>query len=197
MSNHKSILARAQLPEQTLPLCMRTDLQRAFEAATTRLGEAVKANEDADSFAGDPVDTVAIAREIEEIRAGMEADTIRFRFRALPQFRRPEDPGPTWESLVAQHPPREDDPEDAKYGFNRATLYMVVARATLVDPVFDDEDWANFRAAITWGQWELITDVLWNLNTLRVMPVPFSPLASQLLATSARESRQQPDSDSL
>lgn len=195
--SHKDILGRAELPEQTLPMCLRTTLQQEFETATQRLADALKANEDADSLGGGPADVEAISQEIQDLREAMEADTIRLKFRALPQHRPPNDPGPTWDSFVTQHPPRDDDEEDAKFGFNRETFYATLARASLIEPGFDVDDWRQFRAVITRGQWELLTDVLWNLNQLRVMPVPFSPAASRILANSASASKRQPDSDSL
>lgn len=197
MTDHKTLLGRAQLPQQTLPMCLRTDLQLEFEAATLRLEEALRANDDADSLGGGPEDVEPIAREIEDLKGRMADETIRLTFRALPQYRKPGDKGHTWESLVVEHPPREENAEDAKYGFNRDTFWSVLARESLVEPNFDAEDWRDFRAVITYGQWDLITDLLWNLNRLKVMPTPFSPAASRILASSGSASKRQPDSDSL
>lgn len=184
----KALLAEAELPEDSVDICLRTSLQHDFEAAEARLEAAEKANRDQDSLGGGPVDLEPIVAEIEALREQMKAKTVTFKFRALPRRR--------WTALWAEHPPREDSEVDKRWGINEVTFFAALLEACCYEPTMTPVDWETLIDKVTDWQYQVLTTVAWNLNQAPVR-VPFSPAASRIRATSANASSARPTSDSL
>lgn len=194
----KALIREAELPEQPVPICLRTTLQHQYEDACNRLAAAEKANAAAaaagtTSLAGtETVDLKAIADEIEAIREQMAEKTVTFRFHGLPRHRPAGDDRPTWPKLWAAHPPREDNAKDAEAGVNEETFFPALLHASLIDPEMDTDDWDELISRITDGQYELLCNVAWGLSRGQVS-VPFSQAAWRIRATSATTSEQRSD----
>lgn len=105
------------LPEASVPICARGDLQAEFDQLAQEL-EVARRSPDADTLAGTSGRTRAIAERMEELRQEMKAHTRVFRFRALPQRK--------WSDLLAAHPARK---EDAPADFNRETFPVAALAA--------------------------------------------------------------------
>lgn len=198
MTNIKALIEEAELPEQSVPICLRTRLQRQYEDAVNRLAEAEKAAAavtaaGADSMAGTPaVDLKAIADEIEEIREQMAAKTVTFWFRAIPRHRPAGEEGPTWSKLWAAHPPREDNAEDREWGINTETFFPALLAASLFEPEMDAGDWSRLIGRITDGQYELLCKVAFGLSKGQVS-VPFSQAAWRIRGNTATTSKPRSD----
>lgn len=180
MTDFKTLLAGAKLPERTVPICLRGDLTAEFEDLERQLEEALRTP--ANSLEGDG--SAAIAERMEELRQEMKAHTYPFRLRAMPH--------PKWREFCAQHPPRKDDEggvdeRDRILGVNAETFWPAVVRQSLVDPQLDDSEWqALLDGALTDRQFSDLADTAWGLNR-RDVDIPFSPAASRMTRGSATE----------
>lgn len=174
MTDIKTMLAAARLPERTVPICLRGDLVAAHEQLERQLADI--ARRPVDSLAGSGAGE--IADRIEALQDEMRAATVTFRLRALPK--------PRWRALLAEHPPRQDDdgkpvPEDAAVGVNLETFWDAIIRPCIVDPVIDDDTWslmAGDDGRLTDRQMGQLADAAWAVNRGEVN-VPFSRAASQ------------------
>jgi hypothetical protein len=97
-----------------------------------------------------------------------------------------------WRDLLAEHPARKDEDRDSM-GFNSDTFWPALLRASTVSPELDEEDWDALLAVLTDAQFSVLCDKAWGLNR-RDITVPFSRLASGVLALSASESKPPNDS---
>lgn len=178
MSTFKEKLAAARLPERIVPICLRGDLVADHEAAERELEQAQKTAND--SLAGNGVGP--IVDRIEALEAEMREHTHDFRLRALPK--------PAWRVLVGEHPPRRNEDgsmvDADRSGINSATFYDALIRACLIDPVLDDEDWADLVEALTDRQYDDLADSAWALNRHEVS-IPFSRAASRMRRASGDE----------
>ena len=100
------LLKQAKLPERTVELCLRGDLQAEFELLDRQLQEA---REREPSSMGDD-GGAAVAAQIEDLRQQMKEAMITFRLRALPRRRFAE--------LLTNYPPREGNRQDQLAGAN-------------------------------------------------------------------------------
>lgn len=138
-------LANAQLPERTVPTCLRGDLQATCEDLQRQL-DLENAKPDPDSLAGNPR-VAELTDAIEDLREQMEAATVVLRVRGLPNK--------VWQRMAAEHPPREDNALDAMYGCNFETLAPLLVRRTLTPPV-DDAQWERLYEVLSNGQFETL-----------------------------------------
>jgi hypothetical protein len=171
----KEKLAAAKLPEKTVPICLRGDLQAEFEELERQLAEAEKRH--TDSLAGNG--SRAIAEQIEALREQMIEHTVEFRLRARPRRE--------FKAIVDAHPPRraEDggvDDRDKWMGVNADTFLDALVRVSVVEPELDEDDWATLDAALTDRQFDQLYDAAWGLNR-REVDVPFSRAASKILGS--------------
>lgn len=174
--DHKAALAGAKLPERSVELCLRGDLLAQLQDLQRDLIDAERAPSDASlADLGTPH---RIAEQIQGLREEMAEHSITVRFRALPRRQ--------WSKLVAAHPPRPDERADVALGVNVETYVDALIRACMVDPVFDDDDWAALDEALSDAQWQALTAAAWAVNAKDV-EVPFSQRASRILASSAPE----------
>lgn len=173
-------LAGAKLPEKTVPICLRGDLQAEFERLEAQLVEAQRDRSDSLSAGGRARE---LAERIEALRQEMTASTVTFVLRALPRHSRDADT-PTWTKLVAAHPPRDDNQLDRSMGVNEETFAPTLVRACTVDPALSVEQWARLDEALTEFQFQKLFNTAWSLNA-RDVDVPFSHAASTILRASA------------
>lgn len=166
-------LAGAKLPEKTVPICLRGDLQAEFERLEAQLVEAQRGTSDSLAAGGRVRE---LAEQIEALRAEMAAATVTFVLRAVPRRR--------WTALVAEHPPRDDQQLDRVLGVNEETFTSVLIRECTVDPQMAGEQWDRLDEALTEFQWQKLFNAAWSLNA-RDVDVPFSHAASTILRASA------------
>lgn len=159
-----ALLAAAQLPERTVPVCLRGDLVAEHEAADRELG--LLSEKPATKFSGDG--RGELQARIRDLEEQMRGATYDFRFQALPRK--------AWHAFVAEYPPRPDNERDAAIGVNAETFFEALIRKCLVDPVLDDEAWFRLNESLTDRQYDTLSDAAWALNR-RDVDVPFSPAA--------------------
>lgn len=184
----KQVLAAAKLPEDTVSLCLRGDMQVAFEAAEDELQQAQRGG--SDSLAGNPA-AVQAARRLERLRMDMAEYTLTVRLRALPRLE--------FRALVDKHPPRRKpdgslDERDKYVQVNLEAMGPALIRACAVEPAdFDDADWARLLdEVLTDRQYDELFEACWTLNR-REVSIPFSHAASRILQNS--EPGSKPPSD--
>ncbi|MFF0823065.1 hypothetical protein ACFYUR_22110 [Micromonospora haikouensis] len=179
MTDFKSLLAAARLPERTVPICLRGDLTAEFEDLERQLDDALRTP--ATSLKGDG--SGAIADRMEALRSEMLAHTYRFRLRAMTR--------PRWHAFVAEHPPRPDgdqvDARDRVRGVNVETFFPALVRESVVDPQLDAGEWDRLIGEVlTDRQFDELSTAAWSLNRGEV-DIPFSPAASRMTRSSGTE----------
>ncbi|MFG3340529.1 hypothetical protein [Glycomyces sp. NPDC048151] len=137
---------KAKLPEKVVPVCLDASAIEAYREAEQEAARAA-----ADSLGG----KITVP---EELATAVEAATIRFTMRGLPRKQ--------WTELLKSHPPRKDNLEDRKVGFNEDTLYEALVRKCIVDPVPTDEEWEQIDEALTQGEWTRLVTVAQTLNLI-------------------------------
>lgn len=176
-------LAAARLPERTVELCLRGDLQAEFEDLERSLLAAQSAEERQGKRlnAGSPARQ--IAENMEALRERMREDTIVFRMRALSRR--------AWGELLKKHPARKDDADDELLGFNPESFMPAAIRACTYSPDdIDDETWADLLdERLTEQQFVELQNAVMHLN-VRKINVPNSFAASQLLQPSGNGSKR-------
>lgn len=180
------ILASARMPEKTIPLCMRGDLQAEWEKLDAELN-AEKPQETA-TLAGPPPN-IELAQRIEALQEEMRESLIVLRLRAMSR-----DP---WFALTAAHPPRPDIISDRMQGFNGSTIWDDLIAETLIEPQLDRERVTLLLNKITPGQLDRLAQEAWDLNRRDVVSVPFSLTASLITRNSGETSKPPSDSGSL
>jgi len=164
-----AILAGAKLPERTVKLCLRGDLQADLEVAEQALAQAKVAAESSDSLAGSGAGVREAEARVEQIRATMVDHVLPLRLRALPRL--------AFTALTAQFPPRPDNPGDRALGADESQLMPRLVRASVVDPVLTAEQWDRLDLVLTDRQWDELSWAAWGLNRGEVS-VPLSSAAS-------------------
>ncbi len=169
--NLDTLLSGARLPERSVSLCLRADLQADYEDLQRQLEEAQRQKRErlTDAAPGQQ-----IAAQMDELREQMADAVVDFRLRALPPKR--------WRDLVAAHPSA-----DPKQQLNPDTFGPALIRVSVVDPEMSDEQWERLLSddgILSSAQFDVLFDAAWNLN--RQDPrVPFSRLASVVTNGSA------------
>lgn len=169
-----ALLAAARLPERTVDLCLRGDLQAEWENLQRNLEEA-KRVPDMRSL-GDPPPGAELEDAIHALEVTMAASVLTLTLRALNRK--------AFQDLALKHPPRPDDQRDKMYGLNFESFNADLIRACCVDPELDDDQWAHLIEVITPGQYRLLGDTCEVLNHSPV-DVPFSSNASPRAPASA------------
>lgn len=174
-----ALLAQARLPERTVALCLRGDLQARFEELERQLAAAQAQPAEKLTDAGR---ARQLAEQMEALRGEMSDSTMVFTLRALPRS--------GWISLLTAHPAKDKEDE-----FDAETLEPALIRASIVDPVLTDEQWARLDETLTSAQYGELSGTAWELNR-RPVDVPFSPAASRMLQASEPTSRRRSGSAS-
>lgn len=171
---------RPTLAEESHQVCLRPDLIEAWEEANGQLQELVakaartEAGQQGARLSQKPnTAQVKAAKAVQDIEAELDASSPWFRFRALPKD--------VFRALCDDHPPRRDNQVDQMTGYNRDMVLDEMVRASLIDPVFDDESWAELTATLASGEWDELRKVSNHVNRGVVEP-PKSVLASRILA---------------
>jgi hypothetical protein len=175
----KDRIAAAKLPERTVDICLRGDLQAEWEDLERQLREAY-AREQQDKRLNSGGESRRLAQQIEALQEQMRADTVVFRMRALSRK--------AWSKLLKQHPPRKGDADDEQADFNTETFPVAAIRACTYEPNdLDDADWEHLLDdAITEWQYVQLQNAAFALNSRRV-DVPNSFAASRILRPSEPE----------
>lgn len=131
------LLSQARLPERSITLCLRGDLQAEWEDLARQRAELLT-GPGAGSLAGSP--TRAIDARMEELRGQMAEAEVRFRVRALSHR--------DYQRLTDAHPPRVGPdgktlPADLAEEVNTETFWPALVRACLVEPDLSDEQLAK------------------------------------------------------
>ncbi|MFC5744832.1 hypothetical protein [Actinomadura rugatobispora] len=180
MATFEDILKSAKLPEGSVPLCLRGDLQRRHEDLERELQDAQEADRQGSSLA-DGGKARKVAEEIQQIEREMREHTHPFAFRALPSRE--------YRDLVAEHPPRKDDQMDALYGVNMHTFPHTLISKCCIDPPMTVEQVADLCDVLTDGQQMDLFLCPAQLNRERV-DIPKSAAASAVLASTAPKSKR-------
>lgn len=165
----KTLLASAKLPEKTVTLCLRGDLQADWEEADRQLIAAK--TQKSNTLAGNP-EATRLAERVKELQTEMAAASITLRFRALKRAR--------WLELIASFPPRKDNDADKSMGMNAPAFFKALVPASLVSPDIEPADLQELLDGLTDAQYALIENTVWGLNRADVS-VPFSYTASQTI----------------
>lgn len=175
MANIEDILAAAKLPERTVPLCLRGDLQAEFEDLERQL-KAAELDEE-DSLAGG-VKARDLAERIETVRQEMAEHTQVFRLRGLGARR--------YSDLLAKHQPTEAQAREG-LDVNPETFPAALVAACAADPEMSLEQAERLSEVITHRQWEDLVNTALACNR-QAVDVPFSLSASAIRAASAPRS---------
>jgi hypothetical protein len=195
------LLAQARPAERTVLLCLRGDLVAEFEELERQLAKVKDRKDDSLAGSGAP----AIAAQMEELRGEMEQYSVTFRLRTLPRR--------AYQKLLAENPPRRDPNKpdqiladdsqlDNQSDANAETFWFALARACVVEPAMDDEQWARLvDEVLSDRQFELLAAVSLVLCRGEV-DIPFSLAASETLkisggGSSAPNGSESPSSASM
>lgn len=178
----KDRLKAAKLPERTVDICLRGDLQAEWEDLHRQLAELDARQSAADTRlnSGAKREQEQIAARIEALEAEMRAETIVFRLRALGKK--------AWGALLKEHPPRKSNDDDTMLGYDADSFFPAAIRACTYSPDdLDDETWADLLdERITEYQFGSLQNAVLALN-VRQVSVPNSSAASRILRPSSPE----------
>lgn len=163
-----ALLSTARLPERTVELCLRGDLQAEWEDLQRRLEQAKRDAPERTSLADAPPGA-ELEQQIRTLEETMADAVLTARLRAVNRK--------TFRDMALIHPPRPDDKRDQIYGFNIETFNTDLVRACWAEPQLDETQWAQLMDVLTPGQWRLLADTCEVLNHSPV-DVPFSSSAS-------------------
>lgn len=169
-----TLLAAARLPERTVELCLRGDLQAEWEELQRELEQAKR--DAAPKSLSDPPPGLELEERISELEATMAGAVLTARLRAVNRK--------AFQDLALAHPPRPEDQRDKLYGFNIESFNAALIRACWVEPELGDAQWAQLLEVITPGQYRLLADTCEVLNHSPV-DVPFSSNGSPRAPASA------------
>lgn len=199
MSNTKT----AKTVAQKLKAAQRAEDRMLIHLPGPQRAEWIRLNEEleqlvnrsAGMLAPDPKQKT-LARKITAIEAEMREAGIELTLRALARQRTPATPEDevTWKELLKEHEPRKGKdgkplPEDANLGYNWETFPEALIRASVVDPVMTEEEWAGLLYEVmTDAQFDRCFEKCWRLNR-NLVDVPFSSVASKILQRDTRSRR--------
>lgn len=161
MPDVKALISAARRPERTVTVCLRPDLLADWQRAADELQRVREQPRGSLDDAG----PVTLAQKVDDLSEQMRAASVEFVVRALPRAKVRE--------LQAE---TSDDEE----------LALAVLRASLVEPVLDDDDWDRLfgdDGALPLGEVSRLAEVS-NAVNFRSTSVPTSRLASALLQSS-------------
>ena len=176
------LLKRIQpkLAEESTVICLRPDLIEQWDEANEALQEAVAKGMTGARVGTKPPAHTEAAEMVQAIEEEIEKSSATFRFRALPKDE--------WRALCDDHPPRKGNEVDQWTGYDRDAVLDEAVRRSLIDPVFDDESWAELGTVISSGEWEELRKVANSVNR-GVVESPKSALALQILTKHGSDSQ--------
>lgn len=165
----RSKLAKASLPETTVRLCLNGAVRAEYDQLEDELASMTR---DGTARLGGNPRAAEVARRMNALRDVMADSEVDVRLRATKVS--------AWMKLLADHAPRKDDEGDAAVGFNQATFFVDLVRASIVDPELDGDDFDALIDALNSRQFDEVSNASWALNRGEVR-VPFSALAFETL----------------
>jgi hypothetical protein len=145
-------LAGYKLPRGEVPICMRLDLQAAYEALQRERG-AARRGPSSDTLDGDGGALRRLDAQIEELRAQMQSHVRVFLLQGMHSKE--------WSDLLGRHKPR---PEDKPADHNRLTFPPAALAACLVKPKVSEEKAGLLIDKLTPGQWGELWSTILELN---------------------------------
>lgn len=141
--------------------------QGSFEPQLDALLEQMAESQESQSGrrVAEKSDTRRLAREYDELKAEAEKSAVEVTVYALPYFEFAE--------LHDDHPPRDDEPRDKRFGTNMRTMPRVLALVSLADPEIEglDAKEAAGKAVlkglgfVSQPHWAKIETAAWDVNT--------------------------------
>lgn len=138
-----AILDAAKLPEKQVPICLRTDLLQEYDRIE-------------DDRPTDSLSDGGVSARREEVRAQIEAATVTFTLRALPREK--------FRALLAQHPPRKDNPGDRSLGYDIDGFTFDLAKQCTVSPTVTKQHWDRLEETLSQGQWNKLHRAALDVN---------------------------------
>ena len=166
-----------------MSLCMRGDLQAAWEALDLKL---TAPSDDTEKLAVSK-EQRDIARQMLDLETEMKDATLTLRLRALSRVK--------WDELLADHPARKDNRQDLGLGVNNSTFWDAILREMLVSPKLDERRISKLLDKLTPRQFDVLATASWDLNQADVS-IPFSLNASRIAQNSGATSRRRSGSAS-
>lgn len=163
-------------PYRDVTLRLDASLQAEWETAEAALIAARKKNSDRLASA----EVSRLAGTVQELEARMLAsDVAVFRLQAVSRS--------LWAEVIAQHPPKKDDPEDTAFGADRAAFFDAIIPQSIIgvtqggEPLEFDvaDEWEQLADEMTDWQYSQFIEAVFVLNRGAVS-VPFSQAASRL-----------------
>lgn len=173
-----NLLNSARLPESTVTVCLRGDLQAEWERLNAKLAELRAAP---GRKLTDNSEASAIAARIREIEGEMKEATLELTLRALPRR--------DWIRLLRDHPPRKGDEGDKALGLNAETFFDALVPRSIISPELNEDQVSRLMDALSSAQYDKLLETAWSLNR-RDVSVPFSPLASLTAGSTDEKSGQ-------
>ncbi len=144
MTTFDEIKSLAKLPEKSVDVCLRGDLQAEYESLERDLKRAKAAS--VGTLAGTNDEAKAIEELMAELRTKMRDATRTFVLRALPKKK--------WSDLHAQHKARDEDRMN-RLDYNNETFPVAAVQACLIDPVLTLKEVEELvDELLTQGQWD-------------------------------------------
>lgn len=180
MVNIDDVIAAARLPEKTVVLCLRGDLQAQWEELERRLG-VVRERPD-EPLGGHPEER-ELAEKMEAIREEMRSHEVTFRFRGMGSK--------AYSDLLLKHrADNNDDGDDqAADGLNWKTYTIALVAACAIDPVMSEVQVDKLTEVIHGRAWDELVGAALVVNQSQVS-VPFSLAGSAIRAATAPSSKQ-------
>jgi hypothetical protein len=171
------LLGEAQLPEDTVDICLRGDLVARYNTLQEQVAAMPDPPAGSGSLAGNTVKR-DLVQQMEAVAAQMRRSTQTFTLRSLSDR--------AFSTFRDGHPPRPDDRRDMLVGYNRETLGPALIRECLVDPKPTPEQWDRMRDVISPGEWSKLDRAATGLNFAEIS-IPFSSAASPSPTSSGSE----------
>lgn len=190
MTSIKELLeTKAKRPVATHHVCVAADLVDRHRTLNAELAELLQAERDGGTSPrrlGAQSPARAKAEEITAIEAEMAEATVEIKLSGVVPAE--------WRDWRNAHPAREDVVLDEQLGLDSDALIDDMTRRCIVSPVFDDDDWAKWRAEVANAEQLSLALTVYSLHEQRVN-VPKSPLASLVTSRSDADSKPQPASE--
>jgi hypothetical protein len=167
VTSFEDILAGARLPETSVSLCLRGDLDAEWRELERKLQSASRES----ASLGRRSEASILAERVKALEAEMAASQVTFTMRA--------DSAKRWSDFVATQPKRQKgETDEAWSGRWFDWMCQLISRAC-VEPAMTAEQVAQLCDVLSAAQWDDLGNGAWNLNA-RTTPVPFSLAASAL-----------------
>jgi hypothetical protein len=180
MASIDDIISSAKLPEKTIELCLRGDLQAQWEDLERQF-QAVQ-EQDGDTLGGG-----AHARDLADRMAGvaeeMRSHQVTFLFRGLSHR--------AYSDLLKAHKAPEEKRDEAVDGLDWGTYPTALIAACAVDPAMSYEQAEKLSEVVSNKQFDDLFAAALSVNRAAVS-VPFSYAASAIRASSDPR-RKQPE----